>query len=211
VWHYLLDTFGLIVNAGHTNVYSVGFSLFNMSSQLVTVAGVLCSAYLSMRYGKRAVALVGFSITTLFMMAFVFLPPDAVGATFILEYLRALSYAPTIPLLWAMFADVADYAEWKTGRRTTGVIYATIMFALKAGLSLGGAIAGWLLSGYGYRANMAQTASSLRGIRMTISIFPAIFFLIVIACLLCYKIDKKTNIEIQDELAERRRKVAEAL
>ena len=64
-----------------------------------------------------------------------------------LELIRALSYAPTIPLIWAMFADVADYAEWKTGRRTTGVMFATILFALKTGLSLGGAIAGWLLVG----------------------------------------------------------------
>ena len=79
------------------------------------------------------------------MAAFIFLPADAIGATFILEYVRALSYAPTIPLLWAMFADVVDYAEWKTGRRATGVIYATIIFALKVGLSLGGAIAGQLL------------------------------------------------------------------
>src|SRR5664279_3245365 len=66
LWHYLLDTFGLIVNANRTNVSSVGFSLFNMSSQLVTVVGVLCSAYLSIRFGKRAVAIVGFSLTTVF-------------------------------------------------------------------------------------------------------------------------------------------------
>ena len=150
-------------------------------------------------------------MTTVFLAAFILLPPDNLKATFGLEYLRVLSYAPTIPLLWAMFADVADYAEWKTGRRTTGVVYATILFGLKAGLSLGGAIAGWLLSGYGYRANMAQTASSLQGIRMTVSVYPAILFLAVVACLLCYGIDKKTNIQIQDELAERRRIAAEAV
>ena len=61
------------------------------------------------------------------------LPADAIGATFVLEWIRALCYAPTIPLIWAMFADVADYAEWKTGRRATGVIFATILFALKTG------------------------------------------------------------------------------
>jgi len=122
-----------------------------------------------------------------------------------LEYLRALAFAPTIPLLWAMFADVADYAEWKTGRRTTGVIYATIMFGLKAGLSLGGAMAGWLLSWYGYKANVAQTQEALLGIRMTVSVYPAIFFLIVVFCLFFYEIGKKLNIQIQDELAERRK------
>src|SRR5262249_10772758 len=157
-------------------------------------------------FGKTAVAIVGFSLTTLFMGLFILLPSEAVGATFILELFRALTYAPTIPLIWAMFADVVDYGEWTTGRRTTGVIYATIIFGLKAGLSLGGAIAGWLLSGYGYRANATQTPEALQGIRMTISIYPAIFFLIVIVCLIVYKINKKLNIQIQDELIERRKK-----
>jgi Na+/melibiose symporter-like transporter len=139
------------------------------------------------------------------MAMFMLLSSDSIGATFALEYLRAISFAPAIPLLWAMFADVADYAEWKTGRRTTGVIYATIMFSLKAGLSLGGAIAGWLLSAYGYVPNVEQTAKALMGIRLTISIYPAIFYAIIMVCLVFYQIGKKLNIQIQDELAERRK------
>jgi Na+/melibiose symporter-like transporter len=208
LWHYLLNTFGLIVDSQRSNVSSVGFSLFNMSSQLVLVIGVLSSTFLSIRFGKKAVALVGFFLATIFMSLFILLPADAIGATLILEYLRALSYGPTIPLLWAMFADVVDYAEWKTGRRTTGLVYATIMFALKAGLSMGVAIAGWVLSGYGYKPNVVQSSGALLGIRMTISIFPAICFLIVLACLFSYPIGKKLNLRIQDELAERRKKFA---
>jgi Na+/melibiose symporter-like transporter len=208
MWHSFLNTFGLIVDPDKSNVPSVGFGLFTMFSQVVTVAGVLCSAYLSRRFGKKSVAITGFSVTTIFMMMFIFLPRDAVGSLFLLEFLRALSYAPTIPLIWAMFADVVDYGEWRTGRRTTGVIYATILFGLKAGLSLGGAIAGWLLSGYGYQPNVVQSASALQGIRMTISVYPAIFFGIVILCLTRYKISKKLNLQIQDELAERRQKFA---
>ena len=210
VWSYLLNTFGLVVDPKRANVSSVGFSLFNMSSQFVTVVGVLFSTFLSMKFGKKTVALVGFSLTTIFMALFIFVPPDSLGTLFILEYARALTYAPTIPLIWAMFADVVDYSEWKTGRRITGVIYATILFGLKTGLSLGGAMAGWLLSGYGYRANAVQTADALRGIRLTISVFPAIFFVIVIICLICYKIGKNLNLQIQDELAERRKEFVTA-
>jgi glycoside/pentoside/hexuronide:cation symporter, GPH family len=209
-WSYLLNTFGLVVDPTRSNVSSVGFSLFNMSSQFVTVAGVLCSTFLSMRFGKKAVALAGFSLTTVFMALFIVLPPDAVGTLFLMEYARALTYAPTIPLIWAMFADVVDYSEWKTGRRITGTIYATILFGLKTGLSLGGAMAGWLLSGFGYRANAVQTPGALRGIVLTISIFPSVFFGVVIVCLICYKIGKNLNLQIQDELAERRRKFAPA-
>ncbi|MGD0778499.1 MAG: glycoside-pentoside-hexuronide (GPH):cation symporter, partial [Candidatus Solibacter sp.] len=136
--NYILNAFGLIVDARRSNVASVGFSLLNMSSQFVTVMGVLCSTALSRRFGKKAVAITGFSVTTCFMAAFVLLPAESVGTIFVMEYIRALTYAPTIPLIWAMFADVADYSEWKTGRRTTGVIFATILFGLKTGLSLGG-------------------------------------------------------------------------
>lgn len=205
IGHYLLNTFGLIVNPDRSNVPSVGFSLFNMSSQFLTVIGVFCSTYLTIKFGKRVVAIVCFALTTVCTALFIFLPPDSIGATFLLEYARALSYAPTIPLLWAIFADVVDYAEWKTGRRTTGVIYATFLFGLKAGLSLGGALGLWLLEGYGYRANAAQTDSALQGIRMTISVYPALFFAIVVVCLVFYKINKELNIQIQDELAERRK------
>jgi Na+/melibiose symporter-like transporter len=210
-WFKLLDTFGLIVDSEGKNVASVGFSLFNMSSQFVTVIGVLCATALSIRFGKKAIVAIGFGLTAIFMASFIFLPADAIGALFALEYLRAIAFAPTIPLLWAMFADVVDYAEWKTGRRTTGVIYATIMFGLKAGLSLGGAMAGWLLSAYGYVPNAQQTTKALLGIRLTVSVYPAIFFGVVVACMFFYKIGKKLNIQIQDELAERRRQFQSAV
>jgi len=210
LWYSLLNTFGLIVDSNKGNVASVGFSLLNISSQVVTVIGVLFSTALCARFGKKAVALAGFGVTTVFMALFVLVPAESVGTMFLLEWLRTLTYAPTIPLIWAMFADVADYSEWKTGRRTTGIIYATILFGLKTGLSLGGATAGWLLSAFGYRANTVQTSSALQGIRMTISVFPAMLFLVVVACLIAYPIGRRLNIQIQDELAERRKKFAAA-
>jgi Na+/melibiose symporter-like transporter len=208
--NYILNTFGLIVDSKRSNVASVGFSLLNMSSQFVTVVGVLCSTALSRRFGKKAVAIAGFSLTTAFMASFVLIPAESISTIFLMEYIRALTYAPTIPLIWAMFADVADYSEWKTGRRTTGVIFATILFGLKTGLSLGGFAAGWLLGGYGYKPNAIQTPQALQGIRMTISVYPAILFAIVIVCLVCYKIGKRLNLQIQDELALRRSKFAAA-
>src|SRR5262249_24500148 len=103
--HYLMNVLGLIVNADKSNVASVGFSLFNIASQVVTVSGVAASTVLAMRFGKRAVAIVGFSLGTIFLAAFILLPAGAIEATFGLELIRALCYAPTIPLVWAMFAD----------------------------------------------------------------------------------------------------------
>jgi len=172
----------------------------------VLVVGVVASTFLAVRFGKKAVAVAGFAMTAVVVALFILLPASAIGPLFLLEYARALAFGPTIPLLWAMFADVVDYSEWRTGRRATGVVYATLFFALKTGLSLGGAIAGWLLAFYGYQANVEQTQRALLGIRLTVSIYPAILLAIVVICLLFYKIGKRFNIQIAEELAERRKK-----
>jgi len=204
-WHGLLSAFGLVAVEDRSNVASVGFSLFNMSGQLVTIFGVLMSKALSMRFGKKAVFLTGLLLTTLFTALFVVVPAGDIGLLFILNILKSLAYGPTIPLLWAMMADVADYSEWKQRRRATGVVFAGIVFALKAGLGVGGAICGWLLSMYGYMPNAVQTEEALFGIRMTASIYPAITFLIGVVALSFYGISRTLNLQIQNELTDRRR------
>lgn len=204
-WLGILDSFGLIVHGQGGHVSSVGFSFFNMSGQIVTIIGVLFSTLLAARFGKKIVYLIGLILTTIFTGLFILLPADAVSLVFILNICKSLAYGPTIPLLWAMMADVADYAEWKTRRRATGVVFAGIVFALKAGLGLGGAICGWFLAGYDYVPNAIQTEHALFGIRMTASIYPAITFLIGVVALTSYGINKKLSLQIQDELAERRK------
>jgi Na+/melibiose symporter-like transporter len=207
-WHSVLNAFGLIVTEDRSNVASVGFSFFNMLGQLIQIVGVLASKALSVRFGKKAVFVTGLFFTALFTALFRVLPPDAVGATFVLNLLKSLAYGPTIPLLWAMMGDVADYAEWKTQRRATGVVFAGIVFALKAGLGLGGAVCGWLLAAYDYVPNVVQSEHALSGIRMTASIYPAITFSVGVIALSFYGISKKLNLQIQDELVERRKNFA---
>jgi Na+/melibiose symporter-like transporter len=155
------------------------------------------------------VARVGFTLATIFVASFILMPAGSIAATYGLEVVRALCYAPTIPLIWAMFADVADYAEWETGRRATGVVFATILFALKTGLSIGGALAGWLLAGFGYRPNVAQTANALLGIRLTASVVPAVFLVIVVVCLLRYTITRAMEQQMGVDLEARRRSYAD--
>lgn len=208
LWHNTLNSFGLIALDDRSNVSSVGFSLFNMGGQLVTIIGVMFSKALAVRFGKKLVFLVGLSFTTLFTVLFIIPAAGDVGFIFQLNILKSLAYGPTIPLLWAMMADVADFAEWRTRRRATGVVFAGIVFALKAGLGLGGAICGWFLAGYGYVANIEQTEHALFGIRMTGSVYPALTFLVGVVALAFYGITKKLNLEIQDELADRRKTFA---
>jgi glycoside/pentoside/hexuronide:cation symporter, GPH family len=205
LWYGFLNTFGLIVGKDASNVTSVGFSLFNMAGMVMNIIGVMLSTMLAKRFGKKAVFTIGLFFTAVFTALFIVLPADAIGATFILNILKSLSYGPTIPLLWAMMADVADYSEWKTNRRTTGLVFAGIVFGLKAGLGVGGAICGWILSAYDYVPNMVQTEHALFGIRMASSIYPALTFFAGVVAILFYNISKKLNLQIQDELAERRK------
>ncbi|HEX6048112.1 MAG TPA: MFS transporter [Gemmatimonadaceae bacterium] len=184
------------------------FSFFNVCGLGATIVGIILSTPVAKRYGKRDVFIAGLALTVVFTAAFVLLPPDALVAIFAMEVLRQFAYGFTIPLLWAMMADVADYSEWKNRRRATAIVFSAIVFALKAGLGFGGAIGGWLLSAYGYVPNVDQTANALQGIKLTASVFPAVTFAICVICLFFYRIDKKLEIEITDELAERRRQYA---
>jgi GPH family glycoside/pentoside/hexuronide:cation symporter len=101
-------------------------------------------------------------------------------------------------------ADVADYSEWRNRRRATAVIFSAIIFGLKAGLGIGGAIGGYLLDAYGYVPNVAQSERALLGIRLSASVYPAIAFFLCAVCLYFYRIDKSLELEMSRELDERR-------
>ncbi len=183
------------------------FSLFNVLGTVATIIGIFFSKGFSMRFGKRNVFIGGLSLTAVFTALFIFLPPTAIVLMYATEILRQFFYGFTIPLLWAMMADVADFSEWKNNRRATAIVFSAIVFGLKAGLGFGGAITGWLLTLYGYVPNdiLHQPASALTGIRYTMSIFPAITFAICVVFLFFYRIDKKLEIQITSELTERRK------
>jgi Na+/melibiose symporter-like transporter len=207
-WKTVLGWFGFILVPDGSNTTSVGLSLFNIAGTILTIIGVLCSKPLAARFGKKAVFGWGLFFTTAITAAVFFVPPDSIGTLFLLGVLWQAAYGPTIPLLWAMIADVADYSEWKTGRRATGFVYAGIVFALKAGLGIGGALANGIIGAYGYVANVAQSAESLQGIRLGATLFSALPFALGVTCLLIYPITKGLNQRIAQELEERRRKYA---
>lgn len=205
-FHTVLDAFGLIALEDKSNVFSVGFSFFNMVGQLVTVIGVMTlSQPLAARFGKRNTFIACLLLTTIFTGLFIIVSPEDVGLAFLLNILKAATYAPTIPLLWAMMGDVADYSEWTNNRRATGFVFAGVVFGLKAGLGIGGALCGWVVSAYGYIPNAVQTADAIMGIRLTSSVFPAITFFLGVVALLFYGITKNVNEKIQADLVERRK------
>lgn len=210
----VLDSFGLVATADAAGrvdpeqTYSIGLSVFNMLGAVVQLVGVLLlSERLAARFGKRATFIVCLFLTALFTALFYIPQPESVGLIFTLGILKSLAYAPTVPLLWAMIADVADHIELTTHRRTTGICFSGIVFALKAGLGIGGAIAGLILSVFGYVAtsHAAPTPHALLGIRLASSLLPALCFALGVLCLIAYPITKAYNQRMQDELAQRRK------
>ncbi len=211
----ILEWLGYIVHAdrsdaANSNVADVANSIINMIGTGVIIIVILLSPSLARRLGKKTVAVGGFALTAVASALFYLPGPTNIGAMILLSVLWSVTYAPTIPLCWAMFADVADYSEWTNNRRATGMIFATIGFALKAGLSIGSASFLWLMSMYGYAANQPQTGRTLEGIRMCSSVYVGILFGICTVLVVCYKINKRLTFQIADELAVRRRKFAGA-
>ncbi len=203
----ILNAFGLIVN-GPEKTYEVGFGVFNMVGALVQFFGViLLSSFLANRYGKKRVFIICLTLTAIFTALFYFPNETDIETMFALNFLKSLAYAPTVPLLWAMIADVADHSEYVNYRRATGFVFAGVVFALKAGLGIGGAILGFLLSGFGYvsGAGTAQTESAIHGIILSSSLIPAATFFIGVIALYFYPITKAYNEKMQAELTERRK------
>jgi glycoside/pentoside/hexuronide:cation symporter, GPH family len=209
-WKTVLNSLGLLINPDGSNAAAVGLSLFFVIGSLVQVVGILFSKPLADRFGNKAVFIAGMFVTMVATLLVFFVGPSEIRLMFALSVLWAIGWGPTVPLLWVMIADVADYSEWKTSRRATGFMFAGVLFALKAGLSMGGALSAWVIDAFGYVPNAVQTERALLGIRLGASVYPAIAMALSLVCLASYKIGKKLNIQIQEELAERRKKFATA-
>ena len=181
------------------------FSPFNIVGLASLIIGVMCSTAMVKRYGSKNLFMGALAVSAAFAGALILVPATSVPLVFGLEVVRQFAWGLTAPLLWAMMADVADFSEWKTGRRATAMVFAATVFGLKAGLSVGRAIAAWILAMFGYVPNAVQTAHSIVGIKLLASVFTAIVFFIGVACLFLYKIDTETGTRMAQELNERRK------
>ncbi|HAO77566.1 MAG TPA: MFS transporter [Verrucomicrobia subdivision 3 bacterium] len=212
----ILEWFGYIVHAdrsdlANSNVADVANSLINMIGTGVTIIIILLSPALSRKFGKKAIAVGGFALASIGSLAFYLLSPTNIAGMIALTVLIAIVYAPTIPLVWAIYADVADYSEWKTGRRFTGIVFATIGFALKLGLALGSSSFLWIMAGFfNYDPKQSDLPQAVEGYRACSSIVVGILFGICTILLIAYQINKRMTIQMADELAERRKKITTA-
>lgn len=185
------------------------YSWFNGFGLGALLLGVAFSTAVSVRMGKRALFIASMVLTGILSTLLLVLPPTATSLIIGTEVLRQFSFGLSGPILWAMMGDVADYGEWKTGRRASGTVTAAVVFALWAGLALGGFIAGWLLSAYGVVSEApVQTIHAQLGIRLTASVYAGICFFAAAACLFFYPLSRELTKSIASDLVERRKKFA---
>jgi glycoside/pentoside/hexuronide:cation symporter, GPH family len=203
----LLTNMGMVGFQWPEDAATSGFSLFNAGGIVFMIIGILFSKRLADKYGKRDVFGVGLFLSSLCLLLFYFYSPKAIAFVFITQIMHGFFYGLTIPLLWAMIADVADYSEWKNNRRATAIVFSAMIFGLKAGLSVGGALVAGILAGFGYDAQLlTQSPGTIKGIQLSVSVFPTLTFFVGVACLFFYEINKSKEVLIEKELKERRLK-----
>ncbi|MGE9290068.1 MAG: MFS transporter [Puniceicoccales bacterium] len=179
-------------------------SLLLTSGTIAFIAGIFFTGMVSRRFGKRN-SLIGLTLLSgSTMLAFYFIPAENYGWMIAINALGNILAGPTPALVWSIYTDVADYGEWKFRRRTTGLVFSAAMFAQKMGLTIGGGVAGWLLSGFGFVANEQQSETSLLGIRLMFSVLPGILAICNGIVLLWYPLTEKNVAEIQEDLRKRR-------
>lgn len=179
-------------------------SLYFVLGQAANILGVILAKPLADRIGKRNTFFAAMLSATVFSLLVYGATPESVKWVLILQVCISVSAGTVFPLLWSMYADTADYSEWKTGRRATGLIFSASSMSQKFGWTLGGAFAGWLLAWYGFRANLEQTGTTLSGIRMMVSVYPALGALVSGLLMIVYPLKETFLQSIEAELETRR-------
>jgi glycoside/pentoside/hexuronide:cation symporter, GPH family len=201
----MLTSMGLTEFQWPKDAPTSAFSLFNAGGILMMIVGIMFSKPLADRFGKRNIFIAFIFLSAMSLLCFNFFSHTSIHLVFVTQLFHGFVYGITIPLLWAMIADVADYSEWKNNRRATAIIFSAMIFGLKVGLSIGGAFGAALLARYGYTADIPQqTELAITGIKMSVSIYPGIVFLVSGVILLNYFIDKKMETQIEKDLKTRR-------
>jgi glycoside/pentoside/hexuronide:cation symporter, GPH family len=153
---------------------------------------------------KKTLYMLMMGLSSVLTIAFYFLRPQDVILMFVMQVLSNLLMGPTAALVYAMYADASDYSEWKTGRRSTGLVFAASSFAQKMGWTVGGAVTGLILAGFGYQAGITQSSETLTGLKLLVSFIPAVGSVLAAILPFFYSLGEKRMKQIEQELAERR-------
>lgn len=214
--------------ANYVKVQSVG-SWENIASEVLeryfmvigagfTILGAIMTKSITNFVGKAQTYSLFMLIVAISCAAVYFLEPGQVVLLFILNFITSFALGPVSVLQWAIYTDTADFQEWKNNRRSTAFIMAASLFALKLGVAFGGAALGWVLDIWGYLspekltelALTEQPESAVVGIRLAMSVFPAIAALAAMAFMLFYPLNRAKMEQIETDLQVSRKKISDA-
>ena len=180
--------------------------LFNVIGTIALIVALPVAKPLARKFGNKKVFIASSVVSGIFFIS-LYLPSARNMLTiYVLNILAKMTYAPAVPLLWTMIAEAADYSEWKTGRRATGLCFSAATFAQKAGWGIGAALAAWLLAMFNYVPNAAQTHTALIGIKLLVSVFPGVLYVSCALFMLGYNIDSPTTSRMKTDLEIQRRR-----
>ena len=185
-------------------------SAFNTTGQLAALSGVVLLPFISGRLGRKLTFVLLFLVAILCTASFYFLRADQLLLIFGINILGSITGGPLSALLWAMYADTADYSEWKNGRRATGLVFSASIFSQKQGWAIGAAVALMLMASVGFKANVVQSESSLHGLRMLMGVYPCVLGLASLIIVLFYPLNEARVAQIAEELKLRREKPTSA-
>ncbi len=173
---------------------------FAMAYMIALAIGAASTPLLTKFIDKRRLLMILMTIVAALSLIFYFVPNDNITLMFVLQIMIGLALGPKSPLVFSMYADTADFSEWRTGRRATAMIFSAAAFAQKLGGALAGAMIGWLLASLGYVANQVQTGTSQEGIVLLMTLIPAVFAVIAVPLIYFYPLDDQQLKKLQYEL-----------
>ena len=199
-----------IVEEGYADITLLGIpfvlsGLYLAVGQAANIIGVILAAPLSNRFGKKDTYMGAMILATLLSIIFFWLDKTDLRQIFAFQVIISVCAGCIFPLLWSMYADCTDYSEWKTGSRATGLIFSSSSMSQKFGWAIGTAITGWLLAFFGFRANVEQSEEAINGIRMCLSILPAVGSFLSAVFIAFYPLSYKKMAEITTELESKRK------
>lgn len=178
--------------------------LFNVVGTVALIVALPLSKPLAKRFGNKNVFIGSSLISGLFFILIYLARVQDITSICVFNIIAKMAYAPAVPLLWTMIADSADYGEWKSGRRSTGLYFSAAVFAQKAGWGIGAAIAGWILTLSQFVPNVPQTDTAITGIKLLVSVIPGILYMSCAIFMIFYKIDKQTTDQMKIDLDAKR-------
>jgi glycoside/pentoside/hexuronide:cation symporter, GPH family len=178
--------------------------LFNVIGTVALIVALPFSKPLAKRFRNKNVFIGSSLISGVFFML-IYLPGITdLKTIYAFNIIAKMAYAPAVPLLWTMIADSADYGEWTTGRRATGLYFSAAVFAQKAGWGIGAAIAGWILTASNFVPNITQSETAITGIKLLVSVIPGVLYMSCALFMIFYKIDSKTTDLMKKDLDAKR-------